>query len=422
MGIKDFQKNLKANYEKAYSNNYLSSYDHVLVDLNYVLHYCSYSVKCEDDIYEKIYKFFDDILGFLTPTKTVVITTDGVAPLAKIVLQRQRRLTIKKTSKESSFNSIIFTYGTKFMNSLYGKLKEYFEFIEKSYCINVIFLDNKFDEAELKLTKYIIDTLKINNDDSFIYVTNDSDVLLMLTAIDNPFNLFIYSKQQLSSSNDILSVGKLLDLHTTKYGMTKNYNNDFTFINIMLGNDYIPKINLVDFDKLWDAYKFITIINKIGIIDNNKINIEFLYKLMMKIFVGLKQFLRKKYGYNSLRKNIYSNYFDGLLWCFDMYKNGICSRYNFMYFSKENPNPFGIIFNIDRYKNTKMFLLNTSTYLPINHNLYPLLVLPKSEKHLISKDYNDFVDIIDEHKLYEKPIISLQEINTIISLFNQKFK
>jgi 5'-3' exonuclease len=418
MGIKDFQKNLKVYYEQAYSGKYLNNYDHVLVDLNYVLHYCSYGVKYEDDIYDKIYKFFNDILEVLIPTKSLIITSDGVAPLAKIILQRQRRLNIKKTSKDDGFNSIIFTYGTKFMDSLYDKLKKYFEFIEKSYCIDVIFLDNKFDEAELKLTKYIIDTLKINNDDSFIYVTNDSDVLLMLTAIDNhPFNLFIYAK----SSNEILSVGKLLDLHTTKFGITQNYNNDFTLINIMLGNDYIPKINLIDFDKLWNAYKFITTIDKIGIVQNNKLNISFLYKLMYKIFIELKPFLRKKYGYDSLKKSIYSNYFDGLTWCFDMYKNGICSRYNFMYFSKDNPNPFGIIFNINKYKNTKIFLLNKSVYLPIEHNLYPLLVLPKSEKHLISKNYRNFVDIIDEHKLYDKPIISLSEINMIISLFNEKY-
>lgn len=419
MGIKDFQKNLKANYEQAYSNYYLNNYDHILVDLNYVLHYCSYGVKCEDDIYDKIYVFFDKLLERLTPTKSLVITTDGVAPLAKIVLQRQRRLNIKNNVKtEIGFSSIIFTYGTEFMNLLYDKLKEYFEFIEKSYCINVIFLDSKYDEAELKLTKHIIDTLKINNDDSFVYVTNDSDVLLMLTAINHPFNLFIYSK----SSDDILSVGKLLDLHTTIFGITKNYNNDFTLINIMLGNDYIPKINLIDYDKLWNAYKYIVTIDKIGIIDNNKLNINFLYKLMYKIFIGLKPFLRKKYSYDSLKKSIYTNYFDGLLWCFDMYKNGICSRYNFMYFSKENPNPFGIIFNINKYKNTKMFLLNTSVYLPINHNLYPLLVLPKSEKHLISKYYRDFVDIIDKNELYNKSLISLKEINTIISLFDKKYK
>lgn len=418
MGIKDFQKNLKANYEQAYSNHYLNNYDHILVDLNYVLHYCSYSIKYEDDIYDKIYNFFDNILELITPTKTLVITSDGVAPLAKIILQRQRRLNIKKSSKDDGFSSIIFTYGTKFMNTLYDKIKDYFNFIEKSYCIKVIFLDSKFDEAELKLTKYIIDTLKIYENDSFIYVTNDSDVLLMLSCIDNPFNLFIYSK----STNNILSVGKLLDIHTTKYGITRNYNNDFTLINIMLGNDYIPKINLIDFDKLWNAYKFVTTINKNGIINDNELNIEFLYKLMYKIFIDLKPFLRKKYGYDSLKKSIYKNYFDGLLWCFDMYKNGICSRYNFMYFSNDNPNPFGIIFNITKYKNTKLFSLNKSIYLPIEHNLYPLLVLPKSEKHLISKEYSNFVDIIDKHKLYDKPIISLSEINMIISLFNEKYK
>ena len=77
---------------------------------------------------------------------------------------------------------------------------------------------------------------------------------------------------------------------------------------------------------------------------------------------------------------------------------------------------------ITKYKDTKMFIFNTSTDFPIEQNLYPLLVLPKSEKHLISKDYIDFVNIIDKHKLYDKSLISLSEITMIISLFNEKYK
>jgi len=415
MGIKDFHKNIKSNYPKSFSNKFLEFYDHILIDINFALHYCSYGAKNEEELFKRLYSFFDYILNDLTPTKSLTVASDGVAPLAKLILQRKRRLNITKTEITKDFSSIMFTTGSEFMINLEEKLSEYFKFVEKSYCIKVNYMDAKIDEAELKLKKKIMDIMEENIHDSFIFVTNDADVIIMLATLKNISNVYVYCKS--GKENEILSMGKLLDEHTTKVGITLNYGNDFALINTMLGNDYLPKINLLDFNKIWTAYTDICKYYKDGIITNEcKINKKFLNKLMTYIIISLKKGFIKKIKIDQIDNTIYENYFDGLTWCFNMYNTGICNRYDYMYVNKLNPNPFGIICNI---KNKNILKLNNTIFDPIDSILYTILVLPQSGKKLIHKKYYDFIDNINKLKYYNIIDIDLKDILNIVEIFKK---
>jgi 5'-3' exonuclease len=410
MGIKDFHKCIKEKYPKSLSNKFLDSYNHILVDINFALHYCSYGAKNEEEIYSRLYNFFDIILQDLTPTKTLTVASDGVAPLAKLILQRKRRSTISKSTSDSKeFSTLIFTPGTEFMMNLNIKMENYFNYVKNAYCIDVNFIKNVNDEAELKLKKAITDIMEHNYNDSFIFVTNDADVIVMLCALKNTSNTFIYTKS--GKGNDILSIGKLLDEHTNDVGMTYNYGNDFTLIGTMLGNDYIPKINYIDFTKIWAAYKCFSKKYKYGLIDDkSNINKKFLSNIMSHILINMKKGMIKKIKPFHNNKEIYADYFDGLLWCFDMYKTGICSRYNYMYQNELSPNPLGIICAIQLYPD--YLILDKSISEPTDISLYAILVLPKSSKKLINNKYHKFIE--SSTILYEQE--DCKKCNTI----NQK--
>lgn len=395
MGITNFHKMIKQKYPSSFKKRWLRSYQHVYVDINYALHYCSYGSKSEEDVLTRLHNFFDNVLGELIPTKTLNVCTDGVAPLAKLILQRKRRLgTSRSLDSEEEFSSLIFTPGTSFMTKLENVLKKYFDYVEKMYNIKVNYLDHKIDEAELKLKHKVM-----KNNDSFpnethIVVTNDADMIVMLSTLDKKslHNIFVFNRS--NHENDVISIGKLLELHIREVGTTLNYNLDFALISLLMGNDYIPKVGLADFEKLWSSYKSLSFTNPNGLVnDNLEIDYTFFSRLMYGIITLSKnQFTGKLTRFNTISK-LYNNYFDGLTWCLDTYYTGKCTRYDYMYSFTEGPHPLGLMLNIEFNKN--ILKHNKSLCDPINPNLYAILVLPNFGKNLIDKKYHEFMEKSD---------------------------
>ena len=396
MGITNFHKMIKQHYASAFKSQWIETYDHVYVDINYVLHYCSFSSKTEDEVIAKLCSFFISVISELVPTKTLTVCTDGVAPLAKLLLQRQRRLGISRNLKQEtdSFSKLIFTPGTDFMENLQNKLENFFKYIENVYGINVNYLNSEIDEAELKLKHQMMINLQNNPNDTHVIITNDADVIVMLTTLNKPYNTFVFCRN--SNQNDVLSIGKLLDLHTDKFGMSTNYNLDFALISIMLGNDYLPKIRLVDFDKIWESYKIIVSSHPQGLVQydsqdlstqNLSINKQFFIKLMYNVVQISKQKYMNLVSTANAFDPIYDNYFDGLMWCFSTYHTGECVRYDYMYESKECPHPIGLMMSAQY----NLLKVNDSLCSPINSQLYAILVLPNFAKDLINKKYHKFL-------------------------------
>lgn len=399
MGITNFHKLIKQKYNGAFKKKWLCSYQHVYIDINYVLHYCSYGVKSSDDVLNRLFTFFDNVLSELIPTSTLNICTDGVAPLAKLLLQRKRRLnTSRSLENDSDFSSLIFTPGTEFMNTLQDNLKNYMSYVEKIYNIKVNYLNPEIDEAELKLKHQVMINNDIFPDNTHIVVTNDADMIVMLCTIkkESLHNIFVFSRS--NQENEVISIGKLLELHTDTVGMTMNYNLDFTFVSLLMGNDYLPKVGLVDFEKLWDSYKMQSTINPSGLIDlinpNNqnkfKINQKFFLDLMNGVISLSKNHLTNKITSITATSKLYSNYFDGLTWCFNTYYTGECVRYDYMYSFTDGPHPLGLMLNVNF--NSKLLKCSENISAPINTNLYAILVLPHFSKKLINAKYHKFME------------------------------
>lgn len=387
MGIKDFNKNICSLYPDAFKTTWLESYDYVYIDLNFALHYCSHEVTTNDDIYYRLFKFIENILLEVNPTKKVYFATDGSAPLAKLLLQRERR------SRNKNSSSIQFTPGTQFMSNLKSETQLFMTYLSHVFNIKVEFLDEINDEAELKLKKKIMDN-SIDDGSTHLFVSNDADVILMLTTLENYSNVFIYDKKCCHT----LSICKLLDLHTDRVGLTENAGLDFTAINLMLGNDYLPKISYIDFNKLWDAYKSISTLNNEGLVNLNDkvvtINQSFFLKLMNQLISKMKPTFLNKPHPQELMSSMYENYYDGYAWCLTTYVSGICSRYNYMYGFSTTPHPLGLAINFF-HMNSKFQCESRIESQPLPPELYSILLLPKSQKCLINKRYHKFLNLCD---------------------------
>lgn len=395
MGIDNFHKMIRENYAGSFKRKWSQCYDHVYVDINYALHYCSHKAQTEQEVLDRLHVFFDNIFQETVPIKTINVCTDGVAPLAKLILQRKRRLgTSRNLENNEGFSSLSFTPGTVFMTKLKDNLKKYFEYIENTYHVDVNYLDHEIDEAELKLKHKLMCNINDYENNSHIVVTNDADMIVMLTTLEQKdlHNIFVFCKN--NTQNEVLSIGKMLDLHTNKFGMSINYNLDFTFVSLLMGNDYLPKVSLADFNKLWKAYSEICSTNLNGLVNNKlEVNWNFFAKILNRIMTLSKnQFIKRVTKTNTFTK-LHENYFDGLTWCLDTYYTGKCIRYDYMYEYNTGPHPLGLLMSLQFNKN--LLCHNKNICKPISSSLYAILVLPNLARNLIDKKYHKFMDDSD---------------------------
>lgn len=418
MGISNFHDFIRTNYQKAFNDiKSTDTYSHVYIDINYALHYCAYGVKNEVELFDKLYDFFDNILKLVQPTKSVIFSIDGLAPLSKMILQRKRRNIIapKNSNKKTNdnFNTILLTCGTDFMLSVYDKISNYIKFIKYIYNIEVELLDCNIDEAELKLKKRMMDNIEQDkeNKDTHLFVTNDADVIVMLTTLKNYSNVYVYCKMKYNINNyskqiiQILSIKKLIDLHSqsiNSHHNKTNLNYDFAAISILMGNDYIPKIYSLTFDKLWNAYKNTIKNYPDGLIQVDEktyefnINIEFLHNLFIILLVNTKKHFINKSSIHNTNEELYQNYFDGFTWCLDMYIRGKCSRYDYVFIHDCNPMIYGVLTYINSCPHyltlVEKSTLHNSLDKPLDRILYLICVIPEESIYdMVDKKYHVFI-------------------------------
>jgi 5'-3' exonuclease len=393
MGIKDYHKWMVENHPSAFKKKWLDFYDHIYIDINFALHHSHYGTTTQSQILFKFFSFIEKMVLLFHPTKSITIANDGPAPIAKLLLQRERRASASREIKNLETSSLIFTPGTQFMNTIQEKLEKFMKKIKVIYNINVDYMIGCEGEAELKLKKRMMERYEGNTRDTHIIISNDADIVAMFGT----FDIDAYSKIFICCNTrdiEILSMGALMDVHTNKYGMTKSFGLDFTLISILLGNDYLPKISFGDLTKLWNSYKKWSSKYKDGLVnigEKNKdlsLNIHFFTQILNGILSRTQARFIYQFTINSYNTPLYSNYMEGVLWCLDMYNKGLCDRYNYMYQCDDAPHPFGLILSL--YENPDSAKFKNIVYPSLNPDLYALLVFPKKALALANEKYHDF--------------------------------
>jgi len=419
MGIKDFQPYIKKTYKAAFKDFWLDNYDNLYVDVNYVLHLLCYSTETEIELIIRFKDFLQSLIKKYMPQKRVYLMADGVAPMAKMILQRERRM-----NKSKDEINLKLTVGTKFMSELQYYMPEFIEQTKEKYNIEVIILFVEPGEGEIKIRNQVQETQNKNKNDTHIIFSSDSDMVMLLMTCDDLSKIYIIIKNRIDTQ--ILNLNNLYKIHIQLFGETQTTKYDFVFLNILMGNDYLPHVSCAKFEKLWESYKLFSNYFNQGLIvyENSyiKINKIFLNCILFNLIKNEKPIYVNKFKIKTLFDNevrhIYEKYCEGFYWCLSMYIMGYCSDYEYIYDTKIKPHIIGVLNVLMLSDDYKIKITE-----PINYELYGILLAPKiTHNILLSKKQNEIIkkleiihtNIYDSNitkELIKKIVISFNEIN-----------
>ena len=262
MGIPSFFSHIIKNHniiiKKPDNNTFI---DNLYLDSNSIIydivHKYGSSGISNNEIFLEVCKKIDTYISQLK-AKMAFIALDGVAPIAKLSQQRNRRIkntilkNITNTFKEveTSWDTTQITPGTEFMKKLNDYIKSYY----KSNPHIKLSLSDEPGEGEHKLFQYIRDNDHTNKT-TVIYGLDADLIMLSLLHVNKSKNMYLYREtpvfiKQLDATLDeselyLLSMNQLSErlvdtigtnVKTTSEGIIK----DYVFLCFMLGNDFIP--------------------------------------------------------------------------------------------------------------------------------------------------------------------------------------
>jgi 5'-3' exonuclease len=186
------------------------------------------------------------------PTHKIIIAFDGIAPMAKIQQQRERRfksdlerkIRSELYAKEESWDTCNITPGTTFMRELMFHLENYFT----KYDNVEIYSSNNPGEGEHKIFEYIRKhPAQHTNMNTVIYGLDADLIMLCISHKEYCKNLYLYRE----TPHFIRSIAPSLEPNSTylldisnliKY-IQQDVNkmlNDYVFVCFLLGNDFLP--------------------------------------------------------------------------------------------------------------------------------------------------------------------------------------
>jgi hypothetical protein len=410
MGIQNFHKWLTSKYPQSQIdiNTIKNKHEHLYIDMNFLLHYCSYGISIDDEktLFYRLTANITYLINTLMPTVSVTLVTDGSPPLAKLITQRKRRILMARKDNSDSINHLKLTVGTQFMDSLGTKLHDYITKTKKKYNIEIKTIFQQPNEAEMNILK------KINtrdNEQMNVIVSNDADTIILSSSSINQ-NICI-ANINAGKKIIIYSIKKLMELFMNEYKVS---NFDFVFSMLLMGNDYLPKVNYINFDTILCSFTknkhLIEYDPQKKICKFNNINMIYYFRnIVCNITKGMN-YRYKLFNYNHEKIKYY---LEGIIWCITNYVTNSCQKYDYMY-AHGNIEPLDILYFFEM-NNTIDIQYPLPFFNPINKEIYPILILPKKAIHLINAKYHDLIKSNTELQLlYEE-----EECPTCINYHNE---
>jgi len=402
MGIKDFYKWINSQFENIYVEK--KKFTNIYIDINYLLHYCSYGGKSFFGLRKKIINKIEEILTHVEPIKKVILSIDGPSSFAKIILQRNRRKNMMKKMdniNDIENSAVNFTAGTKFIGQLNTKLKKYIN--KQNTNISYKLLNCK-NEGDIE----IIGEIKKNKGSHFV-LSYDADSVIgaIATGIKKIYVGFIKNGEL-----NILSIDNLINEHIKKYGSCKFIEQNITLCHMLMGNDYLPKLNYININNIFDTLKKK---NKSLLIKSDNTNPFILNRnnfmdFIFNIFVNQNNIQKKNIELNFNKIKIY---LEGLIWCVNNYYNGKCDKYDYMCEYK-TIHPLEILFFLDFTKNKIEYPL--PLYDPIETEIYAMLVIPLKANKLLNNDKYIYMQNKKLKFLYDNDNLTPNDIKKAIDI------
>lgn len=237
----------------------------------------------EVHIWNKIEEYIDDIIDKVNP-EYIYIAIDGVAPIGKILQQRQRRYkylfdnNIKLNENEFKIdtvknkkgieipkvpiNSIELTPGTDYMERIHNSMKKYLEKLKERGIKYIYSSYHEEGEGEHKILQYIRKNLDKEN---IIIYGLDADLLFLSLTLNKTNNILIMREKQVFMNEEVDMEDIVIYNYVEINKLHKMINNlkisteDFVLICYLVGNDFMPGLLTTDIkkkglDKLLRAY------------------------------------------------------------------------------------------------------------------------------------------------------------------------
>ena len=323
--IKKFGTNSK------YQNLYLDS-NSIIYDTVRSIEYNNNITLFENNLIKAVCaKLFEYINMFNNPD-IVFIAFDGVAPLAKLEQQRNRRyksqftsdvLSTISVSNEQKWNTTAITPGTAFMEKLDKKVALFF----KKYKNVIVSGSNIPGEGEHKIFTHLRSNNNINSNTA-IYGLDADLIMLGLNHLSYCKHIFLYREtpHYIGNLNSDLDKDQnyLLDLSELSKGIIFNMTSDtnyqlynykiydYIFLGLMLGNDFMPHfpaLNIRTFgvDVLLETYYHFISKNEC-IFNGKQINWKLFRKLINELAKNELDYLLEEYKQrNNMSKRTLPN-------------------------------------------------------------------------------------------------------------------
>lgn len=276
----------------------------------------------------------EEYISLINPDTTIMIAFDGVAPVAKLEQQRNRRYksvyqteitrAIFKTTTPDPWNTTAITPGTVFMVELNNAIKLHFSDPKKYKVKNIIVsTSDEPGEGEHKIFAHIRDNKLSHMDATSVVYGLDAD-LIMLSINHLPISPNIYlfreTPEFIKSIDNSLEPNEtyLLDIPLLSSIITADMNNggaftevnrvyDYIFLCFFLGNDFMPhfpaaNIRTGGVDKLLNAYKATIGTTKEVLTDGDTIYWKNVRKLVSFLAESEEEFFKTEMKLRSKRE------------------------------------------------------------------------------------------------------------------------
>ncbi len=267
--------------------------------------YNNENLKFEKRLIDEVCLKIEDYINIIKPKNNVLIAFDGVAPVAKLEQQRNRRYkslleneifkSCGLNSSENIWNKTAITPGTLFMKNLNIGVKKYFN--SKKIIVSGSDIPG---EGEHKIFEYIRNNKDEHKHQKTLIYGLDADlIMLCLNHLHISKNIFLYREtpefikyidSSLDPNSDYIFNIDLLSYHIIEEMGGKNRQNktnymyDYILLCFFLGNDFLPhfpalNIRTSGIHRLLAGYKLVMKKNTF-LTDGNNINWKYLKELI----------------------------------------------------------------------------------------------------------------------------------------------
>jgi len=290
-----------------------------------------------------IQRVIDKIIYYIKlvePTGRIIVAFDGVAPMAKIKQQRNRRYlsSIQNTilNIQNKWDTAAITPGTEFMENLSNTIEDRFKYSMSEFNVEFLKISSPREcgEGEHKIYKYIRDNAQYHNDTTTVIYGLDADLIMLslthlrltrqiflfrdtphfISGMDNtldPKKNYLMDIRELSGQVGFEMTGSYdYDSNENKINKEANILTDYIFICFFLGNDFMPhfpalNIRTGGIHKLIQAYRHVVSrdIYLCSKTDTGRINVN--WKVLRKLVehLSLKEFEYISEEYKTRDKN-----------------------------------------------------------------------------------------------------------------------